>query len=135
MRECGLASTRALTSAASALASIQSTSVRGVIRPRTGRSPSRSTPEISWRSPASSTPAPSASAISVLISSSVTVLLGGWRCRSSQNTALVETSSSHTAGAAMRDSVVISGAIRQAMVSALRSARFFGTSSPTISER
>ena len=43
-------------SAASALASIQSTSVRGVISPRTGRSPSRSTPEMSWRSPDSSTP-------------------------------------------------------------------------------
>ena len=70
-----------------------------------------------------------------LISSSVTVLLGSWRWPRNQTTALVDTSSSHTAGAAMRDRVVMSGATVQAMPSAWRSARFFGTSSPTISER
>ena len=54
--------------------SIQSTSVRGVMTPRTARSPRRITPAIILRSSVSITPAVSASAMMVLISSSVTAL-------------------------------------------------------------
>ena len=56
----------------------------------------------------------------------------GASAASSQNTALVEMSRSHTAGAATRDKLVINGATAHAMVSACRSARFLGTSSPMI---
>ena len=51
---------------------MSSTSRRGVIRPRAERSARRMTPEIIARSSLSSTPAPSASAMMVLTSSSVT---------------------------------------------------------------
>lgn len=48
---------------------------------------------------------------------------------------IVDTSSSQTSGAAIRESADIKGATRQAMASAFRSARFFGRSSPMTTEK
>ena len=103
--------------------------------PRTARSPRRSTPEIILRSSVSITPAVSASAMMVLISSSVTALSDSVLRPSRRNTSLVEASSSQTTGAATRDTSAISGATAQAMPSVLRRARCLGTSSPMTTDR
>ena len=79
-----------------------STSVRGVITARTGRSPSRITAAIICRSPGSSTPAVSASAISDLISSSVMRSTISLSWPSSRSTALPDMSSSATSGEEIR---------------------------------
>ena len=61
-RECEVAMMRSVIWSEGSVKSIQSTSVLGVMMPRTRRSPRRSTPVIIRRSPLSSTPADSASA-------------------------------------------------------------------------
>jgi hypothetical protein len=115
--------------------SIQSTSVRGVMIPRTARSPSRSTPEIILRSSVSIAPEVSASATKVLISSSVMAFSGEVCTPRRRKIALVDASRSQTTGPPMRDTTVIRGATAQAIASGLRRARCFGTSSPMITER
>ncbi len=115
--------------------SSQSTSGRGVITPRTERSPSRITRAIIRRSCGSTTPAVSASAIMARISSSVTTCPASLPRPRSRSTRVEETSSSHTAGAAIRATVVIGPATSEATRSGLASAICFGTSSPTISDR
>ena len=82
-------------------------SVIGVISARTGRSPSRSTPAIMSRSPLSMTPADSASAINVLISSSVTVASLDSLRPSSPISRRPDPSSSQTKGAATLESTFI----------------------------
>ena len=115
--------------------SIQSTSVRGVMTPRTARSPRRMTPAIILRSSVSITPAVSASAMMVLISSSVTVLSDAVLWPKRRKISLVEASSSQTTGAPIREISAMSGATVQAIPSAFFSARCLGTSSPTTTER
>ena len=100
--------------------SIQSTSVRGVMMPRTGRSPRRMTPEIMSRSSGSITPALAASATTVRISSSVTALAGASRRPSRRNTRPVEASNSQTTGPMARESSVMGRATAQAMPSGER---------------
>ncbi len=115
--------------------SISSTSRRGVIRPRAERSARRMTPEIMWRSSLSSTPALSASAISVLTSSSVTRSSVSPLWPSSPRSKRPETSSNQTSGRAIEAMKAISGATCAAIRSGSRRAICLGTSSPTISCR
>ena len=72
--ECGLLSSATRIAASSASASIQSTSVRGVINSRTGRWASRTTPCSIWCCSLSITPERVASANSICSSSAVTAL-------------------------------------------------------------
>ena len=94
---------------------------------RTGRSPSRITPAIISFSPGSGTPALSASAISVLISSSVTPFLG-LSALPEHSAALPEISRNQTSGEATFASTVMAGATRTAIASGSRSAICLGMS-------
>lgn len=81
------------------------------------------------------TPAVSASATRLRISSSVTALALSVSWPISRNTARVEASRSHTAGRAARETTRMPGATMQAIRSGLRKARCLGTSSPMITDR
>ena len=115
--------------------SSQSSSVRGVISSRTGRSARRMMPDRIARSCSSITPVRVASAKIIRSSSAVSPCSPLWRMPIARMMALEEVSSSQTKGAATRASSAIGRAIRMAIGSAARKASCLGTSSPTTSER
>ena len=80
-------------------------------------------------------PESSASATTERISTSVTTDGCSGPTPSRRNTSPVEASSSHTTGAAVRETSVMAGATRQAMPSGSRSAKRLGTSSPMTMDR
>ena len=106
----------------------------GVIIARTGLSARRITPAIMSRSPLSMTPADWASAMSDLISSSVTFASPELFDPSSPISRRLEPSSSQTKGAATLERRFIGAAMRQAMDSGFLRAICFGTSSPMMSD-
>ena len=112
-----------------------STSRRGVITPRTGRSPSRMTPEIIARSPGSITPRLlrfGDQDLDLLVGDVLFVL----RVLAQQpQQARPRHRAATPAASETRASIVIAGATCTATRSGLRSAICFGTSSPTISEK
>ncbi len=129
-RVCGVAAIAARTPASSSVTSSHSTSVRGVITSRTGRSASRTTPEMIERSCSSITPDRLASATSRCSSSAVTRFSDSRFILSSLKISPDVVSSSHTNGAVIRDSHSIGTATSTAIGSGLRSANCLGTSSP-----
>ena len=130
-RECGADFSAAAISLGGSVRSIQAISVRGVMIARTGLSASRSRRSIMSRSSVSSTPACAPSTSSAFSSSSVTVCRGA-RCRpNSRSTAPDDLSSSQTTGPLTRAIQAIAGATWAAVCSGRRSARCFGTSSPS----
>ena len=134
-RECGVDPRSARMSASSSSRSIQSTSVRGVITPRTARSPRRRTPAIMLRSSVSITPAVSASATTVLISSSVTASRGSVsRPKRPEDQPGRGVEQARRRGGDPGDQRH-RGRDRAGDPSALRSARCLGTSSPMTTER
>ncbi len=120
---------------ASARRSTQTSSLRGVMIARTGRSASRSRRSIMLRSSCSSTPAWAPSAISARSSSSVTVSRPVLVTPNRRSTSDEDCLSSHTAGAATRDSTRSGSDKAAAMRSGRRSASCLGTSSPSTSMR
>ena len=102
---------------------------------RTVRSASRSTPSIISFSAGAKTPACVPSEIIERTSSSVTVSSRA-PCRPSRRSSRsVEAPSSQTKGAAMRDSMRIGGAIREATRSGFFRAMRLGISSPSTMDR
>ena len=129
--ECGLSSSIARIASSSALTSIQSRSVRGVITSRTGRWARRTTPASIWCCSLSITPLRVASAKSMCSSSAVTELCPAGFTPSRRISRPEEASSSQTSGAATFASSAIGRAMMMEIGTAARSATCLGTSSPT----
>ncbi len=133
--ECGLPSISLRISCSLAPRSIQSSSVRGVIISRTGRSASRTTPARIWCCSASITPERVASAKIMCSSSAVTLDWPPGRMPNKRMSRPDDVSSNQTSGAAMAASTAIGRAIKTAIGTAILRAICLGTSSPTTTLR
>ena len=117
-----------------ASADIRSTSVRGVMTSRTGRSASLTTPAMTLCSCSSMMPAWVASAKTIRNSSALNASRLSRRSPSARKIVALDLSSVHTIGAVMRASSSIGPAMKTAILSGAISANCFGTSSPTTND-
>ena len=130
-RVCSEFNSESRTSSSDASAAIRSTSVRGVMTSRTGRSASRTTPAMTLCSCSSMMPAWVASANTIRNSSALSASRVSRRSPSARNMVALDLSRVQTIGAVTRASISIGPAMVTAILSGAMSANCLGTSSPT----